>query len=218
MTATSYFKKLVGIQSSYFVDGAPISTAHAFLARNNVAHMIDESCQHRVNFSRTFLDAVSTTMGPILVRSNDLGQPWPSLFRQWEFPLTWLAPDKPANLDLVVGFTGEDNNDDEDITCRVVICPANVPVKSGQNALLDTSVTAASPGSSISAYVLGADNLPTLADAWEVVGATEEAGFAVQPRLCMLRLEVDVSWNRYILVPTEEDFITISFVHLVEYA
>lgn len=201
MTQSSFFGYHLSTSNARFVDGAAIDTPHAFLVRNNIAHAIDESPHGRVVWGAVAVDSLSDPterMAPILYRGGDIAQIYEGLLRHWEFPLTWLGPDRPANLDVVVGFGGEDFQNDEDITCRVTICPANVPLFSGQNALLDTTATCASgASSSIAAYVIGTYNLGTLAGAWEAVGAQDEGGQLWQPRLCMLRLEVSVLWTTF---------------------
>ncbi len=205
MTAKSWAQRIVKIPNNTFADTEPISASQAFLARNNVCHLIDESPQLYVNWGRITL-AGGAQMSSMMMREPQIidvdSTPYPNpnflgvqhIYPQ-EFALDWLDPERPANLMVLTDWAGVDA-DDGDITCRVVICPASSPLGSGQNAIYDATETSASTvlGSS-SAFIDTSEHVGILSGAWQQIGTVEENGTWFAPTKCMLRLEVMLSFS-----------------------
>lgn len=198
--------------NSAFTAGAPMSAAQAFLVRNNIAHLIDESCQHRINWAGAGSSSASISR-PIITRGHGVDK----LFYQQEFPLSWLGPNRPANLALVVVYEGVDDTDsegDNDILARAVICPASSPRDSKQNAIFDQVGNAASGAAGFAAALIDcSEHVATLNSAYETVGLVNEGGIWFGPQVCMLRLEVSVSFTRF--VPLSEEPITADYVRIL---
>jgi hypothetical protein len=216
VSATSWAQKFVRMPNSTFTAGAPMSAAKAFLVRNNIAHLIDESCQHRVNWALT-LDGsgfpADANTWPIITRALDVDK----LFYQQEFPLSYLGPNRPANLALAVGIAGVDDTFSEDILARVVICPASSPRDSKQNAIFD-EVANGGPSISIESLIDCSEHIATLNGAWQTVGIVNESGTWFGPQACMLRLEVSVSFTTpFDDEPVTTDFVAITVASVLEY-
>ncbi len=209
MTAKSWAQRVVKIPNNTFADTEPISASQAFLARNNACHLIDESPQLYVNWGRVFLTsgAGAPTMSSLMVREPQfISSEAPTVANpnfldithryQQSFALDWLDPERPANLMVLTDWAGIDATNNEDITCRVIVCPASSPAWSGQNAIFDVSETAAeSTLGSTSAFIDTSEHLGILGGAWKQVGTVEENGRWFQPSLCMMRLEIMLSFG-----------------------
>lgn len=207
--------------NSTFTAGAPMSAAKAFLVRNNIAHLIDESCQHRVNWFATLDDSAipsGINTWPTVTRVlSGSGETVDKLFYQQEFPLSWIGPNRPSNLALAVGIIGVDT-EAEDILGRVVICPATVPRDSKQNAIFD-EVANGPTGASVEALIDCSEHVDVLNGAWQTVGIVNEGGTWFGPQVCMLRIEVSASFSTpFLSEPVFGDFVGISAVSVLEYA
>jgi len=164
----------------------PMSSYRAWENRENLMHLTDEFSQHRVNW----MTPDASGYGIEHSGTPDEAPTW-----SITYPHTWLAPDKPANLDLrVMGH---------DCYVRARLVPWYVPLirdgflnGSGTgpevfSELLDLS--SASPTEDSYLHIVTGIDVATYDSAW--VGhwlATGSDGVARRPHVCLMRLELHV--------------------------
>jgi hypothetical protein len=201
---TSYYGRVIDIDDNTFSVDRGVHAGHAFLLRQNLAHAIDESTQMRIAWS----SQRGATYG---VHYYSIGASQGCRYLE-EFPITWLAPDKPANL-YVYAIVKCDTTPTTDYSYRVSIVPANTPPGQGASqAVFDQSGTASDGAiTTITGNVVGIDYVQQLRSAWQVVGFTNDGDAFRHVSLCMLRLEIDLSGS---LESTSE----IYGVYVMEYA
>jgi hypothetical protein len=120
----------------------PTDTVRAYLIGNNIAHLCDESTQHRINWI-----ASAPAGGDSFLTTSNSQRIWCQ-----EFPQTWLREDRPTNLEYrVAASIGSSGGTPElEVRCRVV--PASYPVgDTSAPALVDETATTTS---ATSAYII----------------------------------------------------------------
>lgn len=79
-------------------DGDAVSARRAWLIANNLAHAVDESTQHRVNWSAQLTGNSSTDGSSFRTKT---GNDDPRIYAQ-PFPMTMVVQGKPVNLDIEI--------------------------------------------------------------------------------------------------------------------
>jgi hypothetical protein len=201
---TSYYGRVIDIDDNTFSQTRAVHAGEAFLLRNNIAHAIDISTQVRINWT----SQVGALYGVHYVSFNGA---FPNRYME-EFPITWLAPDKPANLRVEAAFK-HNTSDNSDYDWRISIVPANTPPGQGASlAILDQSGTETDNLPTFFAgNVVGADFVPQLRTAWQTVGLTNDGDAFRHVQLCMLRLEIELSGS-------PESQSDVMSVYVAEYA
>lgn len=204
MSKTSYYGRVIDIEDTAFDQGSPCSAGAAFLLRQNLAHAIDSSGQARINWS----SQVGALYGVHYVSFNGS---FASRYLE-EFPITWYAPDKPANL-YVGAIFKHNTSDSTDYSYRISIVPANTPPGGGASlAVFDQSGTNTdNTATTVTGSVIGADFVPQLRTAWQTVGLTNDGDAFRNVSLCMLRLEIELSGS----AESQSDVLS---VYVAEYA
>lgn len=85
----------------------PVSTARAWICRNNLAHLTDQYAQHRINWVAYGPD--SGGYRPVIggfVALTPESAPWRQRFLH-----SWLKPDRPANLDILLSLEKNPTSD-----------------------------------------------------------------------------------------------------------
>ena len=228
MSSTSWAEQIIDIEDGYFSEGYPVSAAQAFLVRNNLAHLIDSCTQTRIQWI-----AFQNSQGIYGVHmiNSALATGW--MTYSHEFPLTWLASDKPANLFTSATLYAESNetaeegqNTDYDYILRVV--PANTPVASGINPVIEISGSRTTEQS----ITLGqfndlsdASSRAILQSAIVPVGISNDGDIFREQLACMLRLEIAMKYPNSdggYFMQTPEEFVlntySILYCTVQEYA
>jgi len=118
MAATSYwqfYRKMpddAAGNATDLSDGYPVSAGRAFDLRSNLRHLDDMFVQHRINWCATTEPGGGNG---ILYVDMVAG----SIYEQ-EFELSWLGPDHPANLDLLIRSYASGTSAAMDVRARVV--------------------------------------------------------------------------------------------------
>lgn len=206
MSKTSLYGRIVDIADGAFSVDEPCDCGSAFLYRNNLAHLIDQKPQVRINWSS--LNPASTVT--YFAASGSCS------YRE-EFPFTFLSPTKPANLYVQVGFESVDASGAADNNYRVSIVPANAAYGDVSRAIFnETSLSGADrTPTSVSGTIIGTDYLEQLRSAWEPVGLMNDGDTFRPMKLFMLRLEIDI------VIPgtlDSEDAFAIFQVYVAEHA
>jgi hypothetical protein len=115
---SSYWGRLIDLAPESYDDEAPVSVSVTQTVLNNLAHLTDEACQVRVNWTAQAYGTGVTHW--VLSRQEDTV----SIY-QVEFPLTWLSPTKPANLEIVFHAYGLDESDDDPYVLSTYLVGAN---------------------------------------------------------------------------------------------
>lgn len=138
MAATSYWQYYrqqpddAATNATDLSETYPVSAARAFDVRSNLRHEVDEFTQHRINWVAA--TAVSGGVGIVYVDTVD-----GALYEQ-AFPLSWLADDHPANLDVLIRSYAAGTSAAMSVRARVV--PDWVPLGDlGSEALFDETVS-----------------------------------------------------------------------------
>ena len=129
MSASSNLGVLEGLASSPLDTGDSVSAYRAWAIRNNLAHLIDESTQVRINWVGTSVDGDSNDTYKVADLGVEPVLTGASVKRIWaqEFPITWIREDRPVNLDLHVrAATTGDTTPTLIMYARVV--PASFPI------------------------------------------------------------------------------------------
>lgn len=114
---------------------APMNAYTAYSLRNNLNHLIDESPQ-------IIICTAATTDRPVFpLAESNRSETSRGIWSQ-EFIHTWIRPDRPANLDLLVYAQTESATDDMTVTARCV--PAIYPIgdSSAPDIFTEAGVTA----------------------------------------------------------------------------
>ena len=98
---------------------SPMNAYTAYTLRNNLNHLIDEAPQ-------LIICTASTTGSPVMPMNNLYASGTCAGIWSQEFIHTWIRPDRPTNLDLLVYGQTESVADDMTVTARCV--PAHFPV------------------------------------------------------------------------------------------
>lgn len=177
MTASSpWGLGLIAPDDSFYED-EPVSSWRALETFNNLLHYTDEFAQTRINWTAVDEDGVFLANHP--ARDVAWSQP---------FLLSWLAPNKPAGIDLCI-------QGDADVIARVV--PNSYPL--GAATAPSLFVTALSPGAGSPATYLHQPGDPNAAAAifegWVQPAAIQGSDSNIyQPRVCLVRLELIIPW------------------------
>lgn len=186
MSATfqSIFGYVMRIPAGTLDADRPVSVWRAEMTRNNLAHLLDEYCQTRINWSST------GTEDYYVDKSNDR--------RIWaqEFPHTWLREDRPVNLDLVVGAATTGASPPTTLSLRARVVPARFALGDSAAdalALIDTTVTltSATPADVIDLQTdFDANGIPSGlgSNVWATIVVSE--GAADQCAVALMRLEL----------------------------
>lgn len=115
---TSNVGTIVPFDADAFNADRPCSAINAFLLRNNIEHMIDESPQVYVNWAgmRTASDCSWTYLGKV-----------PFTFSQ-TFVCSWVRSDRPANLDVFVTARTRGSNVTPTLQLRIRVVPGSSPI------------------------------------------------------------------------------------------
>jgi hypothetical protein len=183
MSYQSNYGYIIRIPDSSFEAYRGVDTLRAYLLRNNIQHIVDESPQVRVNFMSSgngdsFAGALNSADGTRIWHAT--------------FPQTWTRQDRPTNLEVRVATQA--NNAGLDFRARVV--PASYSIGDlSAPALFDE--TASSSGSGAEWLIelftdFDANGIPAgLADSvWADYLINE--GDIAQVRIAEMRLEVTV--------------------------
>jgi len=98
---------------------SPMNSYTAYTLRNNLNHLIDEAPQ-------LIICTATTTGSPVMPMNNLYASGTCAGIWSQEFVHTWIRPDRPTNLDLLVYGQTESVADDMTVTARCV--PAHFPV------------------------------------------------------------------------------------------
>lgn len=183
MGTTSNLLRLERIDPASLNADRPMSAYTAQMVRNNLAHLVDESMQHRINIS----DAAGLSLGSYKTPGE-----WTTM--PIEFVHSWTGPMQPSNIDLMV--SGQTPAGTMTVTARVV--PAHYPVGdlSAPNFLTAAGVTGTGTTTSATDAVIISQQA-ILADASAFVSsltpiAYVENGAAHTVFIGLMRLELDV--------------------------
>lgn len=171
-----------------FSANEPVSAWRAYENRQNLLHLTDEFSQHRINW----VSRDATGHGIEVSGNPDETAIW-----SCTYPHTWLAPNKPANLDLqVMGH---------DCYVRARLLPHTAPIQqSGQlagnmatTAVFDTTldVSSASPTTDSYLHIVSSFHLPTYEKGWMRPSGGEQEGsdgVTRKPSVCLMRLELQI--------------------------
>lgn len=100
-------------------EDSPMSAYTAYALRNNLNHLIDESPQIIIC---TAAPVRSAALEPVALPSDDTSAYYGTSRGVWsqEFIHTWIRPDRPTNLDLLVYARTESASNDMTVTARCV--------------------------------------------------------------------------------------------------
>ena len=185
MTASSVSGYVLRAPVTAFDAGQPVSSFRAWENRQNILHLTDEFSQHRINW-------VSRDESGHGIESADGDTPiW-----SYTYPHTWLAPNKPANIDVqVMGHHCF-------VRARLVKWDAP-PLLSGiiNGNLADSvfdeilDVSSSSPTSADFLHINGASSISVFDTAWmKPSGGGQQGadGVTRKPAVCLMRLELQV--------------------------
>lgn len=132
MAQSSYSGRVQRIPAASFGADEPVLATRAFLLRNNLLHLLDEFCQHRINWCAGIGDSTITGgLGCVAILTGN-----EALYEQ-EFEHFWLNPGHPGNLDLLIRSSLVAGGSPE-MAVRVRVVPANYEVGDlGRPALID---------------------------------------------------------------------------------
>src|SRR5690348_3127773 len=92
MGATSNLLRYERLDPTSLQSNEPCSVYRAWSTFNNLAHLLDESAQHRINH-QVSIDGFA----------SEVAHPLDSYWEQ-QFVHSWLKPILPANLDILIGI------------------------------------------------------------------------------------------------------------------
>jgi len=187
MSQSSVSGYVLRTPATAFAANGPVSSYRAWENRQNLLHLTDESAQHRINWVTP--DAAGFGIEAATASGN--APIWSATYVH-----SWLAPGKPANL--VLRVLGKN--------CIVIasVMPSTAPVvQYGQgNLSVDTvftevlNLSGTSPTEDNYLHINSAFDLPVYERAWIEVGSVVGSdGIAYRPRVCLLRLELQVIAN-----------------------
>jgi hypothetical protein len=170
----------------------PVSAARAFDVRSNLLHLMDEFTQMRINWCAGKLE--SGTGGNGVMFAENVG----GAYYEQEFPLTWLAPDHPANLDILVRSYASGTDAEMDVRVRVV--SANAAVGDlGAPAVFDESQTVNSTFGTLDELCIfdtsDTATMNVLRSSFVAVpnsAGVEEDSEVHYPQECMLKIQVQL--------------------------
>lgn len=159
----------------------PVSSARVFELRDKLLHLTDEYSQVRCSW-------VSPNAADYGITGSGISDEQPV----WSFtyPHTWLAPNKPANLDIRI--LAEDCS----VIVRLVTAKTPLPVSGNPNdrdatGIFTASYTFTGPDEYNEQWFVTDAELPGFASGWETPGTILGSdGVAYSPRVCMMRFEV----------------------------
>lgn len=207
MTQSSYSGYVLRTPATAFSDDEPVSSYRAWENRQNLLHLTDESAQHRINWVSPDASGYGIEATPEV----DNAPIWSHVY-----PHTFLAPGKPANLDLYV------QGHDCIVIASLVPYTAPLAVYGGTNLATNVVFTeildlsGATPTSATFLYDYGASgttfDLSVFNSAWAAPGIIVGSdGIAYTPLVCLMRLDLQVIANT-------EDPARVFGVCLREYA
>lgn len=122
----TYFRRIVRQPEECYDDGEPVSTLRAFVMRNNAQFLLEQQCQHRINFVQPNGNP-ETPLGQYTFVVDNTAASALFLTRYWNQPFhhTWLQPDRPVSLDILVNALSGDTDGSLSIEAKIV--PASTP-------------------------------------------------------------------------------------------
>lgn len=194
MSLRPYFQNRIMrlLPTSYSVF-APVSAYRALTMRSNLQFLIDEFPQHRVNWVSPpdTTDGETSAADTYLV--NRIGTTAATGKWAQEFELTWIRPDYPCGLDLVVAAkVGATGGDDLNLLVRVV--PYFAPYYDDASPFLfreEAQTSGADTTCVIDSQVMFSE--PVDQGSQLLVHSVEEDSFIVAPRAMMARIEIEMT-------------------------
>lgn len=212
MTITSYAGQIVQIPDDAFAEGDPIAAAYAFMARNNLAHLIDCAPQPRIGWSQI----------PLIPSNNYVRfamNAWPTngvvCGYSQEFALSWLSDVRPANLYAFALALADSNSGDSTYDYRMVVVPAHTPVGQGNDlAVVDVSgtQTLGSPALIGGGFYDMSEHLDTLRGAFVGVGIADDGDAFREQSMCLLRFEVQITFESVANEDLNECYVNAALV------
>jgi hypothetical protein len=195
----------------------PLSAWRAWAMRNNLAHLVDESTQVRINWVAGPVANGDSWFPPHPSDANGLTCYWAATF-----PHTWLRSDVPVNLDVLITARGK-SDDGRPVSVYWRIVPHLESLHDPKAVNLWAGVTTFTSGNGVwSNVVTVADQRialtgpPNLAMAKEETGAIssgvyEDDGYVHAPLLHLARLEI-------LTMRDAHQDIAVTSVYVREYA
>ncbi len=184
MSATSPIESIIRVDPDSYVQYNPVDAATAYLVKNNLAHLVDESVQTRVNW----VTGITGNTAWVLVGADTRIYPY-------TFPWTWLSQSKPANVDLFVKASAAGGLT---IDVRARIIPASYALgDTTAPSLLDVSGSVVSSGTVLDVQQVVAEQIPGLWSASKNIDLAltdgEDVGGTSTAILSLMRLELFVN-------------------------
>lgn len=204
---------LTRLPPASYDNGRPVSTWEALVLRNNLQHLINFSCQHRINWVGANLVSPEATFVNYYGYSEiDTGSA--AIVSVWaqEFPITWIRDDFPVSLDIEIHALVGDAGTGSHLRIDARIVPASAPFYDlGTTALW--SATAQSSGINTEAVIADLLTFDTALDQSGIFAgrAVTEESVLRSVQQAMLRLEIQVT------IPTDEQGL-LTEVLVREYA
>ena len=215
MAQSSYRGRLQRMRQTAFAEDEPVSATQAFDLRNNLLHLGDQFCQTRINWCAGIHSA--SAIGVVGGFGDYWGSTPPAVYEQ-EFPHTWLHPQHPANLDLLIRSSISAGGDEMNVRVRIV--PWSVGVGDmGAEALLDETHQVTSDTGlwehqlffdTSDATVMGLLNKSSIAGAFEISEGDEWH----YPETHLLKLQIQLE----AIAGSAPFFMTITGVQVREFA
>lgn len=151
----------------------PVSSGRAFLVRDKLLHLTDQYSQVRCNWVSPNAEdyGIDADSSPV----------W-----SFTYPHTWLAPNKPANLDFRILA------EDCDVTVRLVTAKTPLPDHDDDvtGVIFEDTYSFTGVDEFDGQWFVTAAELPGFSRGWEHFPILGSDGVSYAPRLCMMRFEV----------------------------